>query len=52
MAGSARITIVEVAAAANVSVRTVSRVLNGSPAVNEATRASVREVIDLHPVGL
>lgn len=43
---SARLTIVDVANEANVSVRTVSRVLNGSPAVNEATRQLVSEVID------
>lgn len=44
--GNTRITIVHVAAEANVSVRTVSRVLNESPAVNEATRQLVRAVID------
>ena len=44
--GSTRITIVDVAAEANVSVRTVSRVLNDSPAVNETTRLLVCEVID------
>lgn len=39
-------TISDVAAAASVSVRTVSRVLNRSPAVNTTTREAVQAVID------
>ena len=39
-------TINDVAAQAGTSKRTVSRVLNRSPEVNEATRARVLEVID------
>ncbi len=46
--GSARkqVTIYDVARQANVGTSTVSRVLNGSPVVAEATRARVLEVID------
>jgi LacI family transcriptional regulator len=40
------ITISDVAAAAKVSIRTVSRVINDSEAVNQSTRLMVREVID------
>ncbi len=40
------VTISDVAAAAAVSVRTVSRVLNGSPKVNAETRRRVQDVID------
>lgn len=43
---TAPITINDVAAAAQVSIRTVSRVLNESGAVNQSTRLKVREVID------
>lgn len=39
-------TIAEVASRAGVGVATVSRVLNGSPAVSEETRSRVRAVID------
>lgn len=39
------ITIIDVAQAAGVSVRTASRVLNASPKVNAETRARVQEVI-------
>lgn len=39
-------TILDVAEAAAVSVRTVSRVLNGSPKVNATTRATVQAVIE------
>lgn len=42
---TAVVTINEVAAAAGVSIRTASRVLNESPKVNAETRARVREVI-------
>ena len=41
-----KVTIAEVASRAGVGVATVSRVLNGSPAVSEATRRRVRAVID------
>lgn len=41
-----RTTIAQVAAAAGVSVGTVSRVLNNSPQVREATRQRVTEVMD------
>ncbi|OFI49437.1 catabolite control protein A [Floricoccus tropicus] len=40
------ITIYDVAREANVSMATVSRVVNGNPNVREATRAKVLEVID------
>jgi LacI family transcriptional regulator, repressor for deo operon, udp, cdd, tsx, nupC, and nupG len=40
------VTIQEVAKAANVSVATVSRVLNNSPSVNQKTRESVQAVIE------
>ena len=39
-------TIGDVAARAGVSIRTVSRVINGSPKVNAATRAAVQAVVD------
>jgi LacI family transcriptional regulator len=39
-------TINDVAALAGVSKRTVSRVINGSPKVNESTRARVEEIIE------
>ncbi|NJR77691.1 LacI family DNA-binding transcriptional regulator [Sphingomonas corticis] len=39
-------TIGDVAARAGVSIRTVSRVINGSPKVNAETRAGVQAVID------
>jgi DNA-binding LacI/PurR family transcriptional regulator len=41
-----KVTIAEVASRAGVGVATVSRVLNGSPAVSEKTRLRVRAVID------
>lgn len=41
-----KVTIYDVAAKANVSVSTVSRVLNNSPRVAERTRARVHTVID------
>jgi LacI family transcriptional regulator len=41
-----KVTIAEVASRAGVGVATVSRVLNGSPAVSETTRRRVRAVID------
>ncbi len=41
-----KVTIAEVASRAGVGVATVSRVLNGSPAVSEETRRRVRGVID------
>jgi LacI family transcriptional regulator len=41
-----KVTIAEVARRAGVGVATVSRVLNGSPAVSEETRSRVRGVID------
>jgi LacI family transcriptional regulator, galactose operon repressor len=41
-----KVTIAEVASRAGVGVATVSRVLNGSPAVSEKTRKRVRAVID------
>jgi LacI family transcriptional regulator len=41
-----KVTIAEVASRAGVGVATVSRVLNGSPAVSEKTRRRVRAVID------
>jgi LacI family transcriptional regulator len=41
-----KVTIAEVASRAGVGVATVSRVLNGSPAVSEATRRRVHAVID------
>jgi LacI family transcriptional regulator len=41
-----KVTIAEVAGRAGVGVATVSRVLNGSPAVSETTRRRVRAVID------
>ncbi|GAA0737491.1 LacI family DNA-binding transcriptional regulator [Sphingomonas japonica] len=40
------VTINDIAAAANVSIRTVSRVLNRSPKVNAETRLQVQRVID------
>ncbi len=43
--GSARPTLEQVAAAAGVSRGTVSRVVNGSPQVSEAARASVLEAV-------
>lgn len=39
-------TIGDVATRAGVSIRTVSRVINGSPKVNAATRAAVQAVVD------
>ena len=36
----------EIAKLANVSVMTVSRVVNGSPNVSEKTRIRVQEIID------
>lgn len=42
----ARVTIRDIAKRAGVGVGTVSRVLNGSPAVSDNTRARVLEVID------
>ncbi|MEP9402949.1 LacI family DNA-binding transcriptional regulator [Sphingomonas sp. VNH70] len=50
--GPKRITIVEVAAHAGVSTKTVSRVLNGEPHVKEAVRDRVRAAVrelDYHP---
>jgi LacI family transcriptional regulator len=41
-----KVTIAEVASRAGVGVATVSRVLNGSPAVSEETRTKVRAIID------
>lgn len=41
-----KVTIAQVASQAGVGVATVSRVLNGSPAVSETTRQRVRAVID------
>jgi LacI family transcriptional regulator len=43
-----RATIADVAAAAGVSISTVSRVLNGRPEVSEATREAVLEAIRAH----
>lgn len=43
---SAKTTIYDVAAAAGVAISTVSRVLNGSTEVSDATRARVQEAID------
>lgn len=40
------VTITDVAAAAGVSIRTVSRVLNGSPKVGKETRAEIQSHID------
>jgi LacI family transcriptional regulator len=45
---SARVTLAQVAAAAGVSVPTVSKVLNGREDVAPATRARVEEVLDVH----
>lgn len=42
----ARVRIEDVAGAAGVSMKTVSRVLNEEPNVSEATRARVREVVE------
>ena len=42
----ARVRIEDVAEAAGVSMKTVSRVLNEEPNVSEATRARVREVVE------
>ena len=42
-----RVTIADVAAAAGVSSMTVSRVVNGTGRVNEATRERVRHYVDL-----
>ncbi len=50
--GPKRITIVDVAARAGVSTKTVSRVLNGEPHVKEAVRDRVRDAVralDYHP---
>ncbi len=50
--GPKRITIVDVAQAAGVSTKTVSRVLNGEPHVKDAVRDKVREAVralDYHP---
>ncbi len=50
--GPKRITIVDVAARAGVSTKTVSRVLNGEPHVKEAVRDKVRDAVralDYHP---
>ncbi|QKR98339.1 LacI family transcriptional regulator [Sphingomonas sp. CL5.1] len=44
--GKGGVTINDVAAAANVSIRTVSRVLNRSPKVNAETRRQIEEVIE------
>ena len=41
-------TIYDIAREAGVSAATVTRVLNGSPSVREATRTQVQRVIDLH----
>ncbi|HSK97414.1 MAG TPA: LacI family DNA-binding transcriptional regulator [Euzebyales bacterium] len=45
---TARVTLAQVAAAAGVSVPTVSKVLNGRGDVAPATRARVEEVLDVH----
>lgn len=42
----ADVTIADVAARAHVSIRTVSRVINGSPKVNAQTRATILDAID------
>ena len=42
------ITIYDVAREANVSMATVSRVVNGNPNVKPATRKKVLEVIEKH----
>jgi LacI family transcriptional regulator len=50
--GPKRITIIDVAALAGVSTKTVSRVLNGEPHVKDAVRDRVREAVrtlDYHP---
>ena len=44
--GGASVTITDVAAAAGVSIRTVSRVLNGSPKVGKETRQEIQGHID------
>lgn len=44
--GGASVTITDVAAAAGVSIRTVSRVLNGSPKVGKETRREIQAHID------
>ena len=44
--GGASVTITDVAAAAGVSIRTVSRVLNGSPKVGDTTRREIQAHID------
>ncbi|WP_234913751.1 LacI family DNA-binding transcriptional regulator, partial [Sinorhizobium medicae] len=43
--GKERVTVVDIARAAGVSKSTVSLVLQGSPLVNEATRAKVNAAI-------
>jgi len=43
-----RATIYDIAREAGVSAATVTRVLNGSSSVREATRSKVQQVIDLH----
>ena len=44
--GMARVRIEDVAAAAEVSIKTVSRVLNDEPNVSDATRERVREAVE------
>ena len=41
-----RVTITDIANKANVSITTVSRVLNGSPAVSKKTRKKVEKIIE------
>ena len=41
-----KIMMVDIARLADVSVKTVSRVINNSPQVSDSTRAKVMEIID------
>ena len=41
-----KVTIDDVAEIANVSIRTVSRVINNSPRVGKATREKIQKIID------